>query len=94
MLDKGIHCACDDFVVQHRTIERAQCRTRRRLHHRDLRPRSGELRDRLHRFRLQALRVEHDCCDAAVGGVIGIGFGRQLRTPRLGSASLPENAGR
>jgi hypothetical protein len=31
------------------------------------------------------------CC---VGGVIGIGFGRQVRTPRLSSASMPENAGR
>ena len=32
--------------------------------------------------------------ECSVGGLIGIGFGRQVRTPRLGSASMPENAGR
>src|SRR6202011_1110909 len=34
--------------------------------------------------------IRTGCC---VGGVSGIGFGHQVRTPRLGSASIPENAG-
>src|SRR3984893_606665 len=35
--------------------------------------------------------IQTECC---VGGVIGIGFGGEVRAPRPGPASMPENAGR
>jgi len=35
--------------------------------------------------------IQTECC---VGGVIGIGFASEVRAPRLGPASMPENAGR